>query len=311
MRYLSFVAVALSLVLLPANHTFAQDMSGVEIGTVQVADGVYMLTGQGGNIGLSVGEDGAFLIDDQFAPLTDKIAAAVAKLTDKPVEFVVNTHFHADHVGGNESFGKSGSIIIAHENVRKRLTTKQIIAAFGMEMQPAPAAALPVVTFPDRISLHYNGDVINVFHVKHAHTDGDAIIHFKNSNVIHAGDIVFNKFYPFIDADNGGNIHGVIHAVNSILKLCNDDTKIIPGHGGVASRADLVAYREMLMVIYARIRSMLERGMSVEQIVAATPSADYDGEFGQGIFKPAQWVELVAKGMSDHMSGHMSDHGME
>ncbi len=283
-----------------ATPVIAQDVSNAEITTVPVADGIYMLTGPGGNIGLSVGVDGAFLIDDQFAPLTDKIMAAVAALTDKPVEFLVNTHFHGDHVGGNESFGKAGSVIIAHENARDRLTTKQVVAAFGMEMEPAPADALPVVTFPSKITVHYNGDVIMVFHAKHAHTDGDAIIHFQKANVIHAGDIVFNGFYPFIDAGNGGNIHGVIHAVNTILELCNEETRIIPGHGGVASREDLVAYREMLMVVYARIQSMLEQGMSVEQIVGAKPTADYDTRYGQGIFKPDQWVGLVATGMAEH-----------
>ncbi len=297
-------SLALMALVFLTSSTLAQDMSDVEIGTVPVADGIYMLTGQGGNIGLSVGDDGAFLIDDQFAPLTPKIMAAVAALTDRPVEFVVNTHFHADHVGGNEAFGKTGSVIIAHDNVRKRLTTKQMIAAFGMEMEPAPADALPVVTFPNKITVHYNGDEIVVFHAKHAHTDGDAIIHFKKANVIHAGDIVFNGFYPFIDADNGGNIHGVIHAVDGILKHCDENTKIIPGHGTVASRDDLIAYREMLMVIYARMRSMLEQGMSVEQIVAAKPTADYDEKFGRGLFQPDQWVGLIAGGMAKQMTDH-------
>ncbi len=294
-------------VFLVANAAVAQDMSDVQIETIPVADGIYMLTGQGGNIGLSVGGDGAFLIDDQMAPMTDKIMAAIRELTDKPVEFVVNTHFHGDHVGGNEALGKSGSVIIAHENTRKRLTTKQIIAAFGMEMPPQPADALPVITFPKKITLHYNGDEISVIHTKHAHTDGDAFIHFKKANVIHGGDIVFNGFYPFIDAPNGGNIHGVIHAVNTILNHCDDETKIIPGHGGLASRADLIAYREMLMVVYARIRAMLEQGMSVEQVVAAAPTADYDEKYGKGIFQPAQWVGLVASGMANQMS----EHGME
>lgn len=293
--------------LLVHSAALAQDMSDVQIETISVADGIYMLTGQGGNIGLSVGEDGAFLIDDQMAPLSDKIMAAIRELTDKPVEFVVNTHFHGDHVGGNEAFGKSGSVIIAHDNTRKRLTTKQIIAAFGMEMPPQPADALPVITFPKKVTLHYNGDEISVIHAKHAHTDGDAFIHFKNANVIHGGDIVFNGMYPFVDAPNGGNIHGVIHAVNTILNHCDDDTKIIPGHGGLASRADLIAYREMLMVVYARIRAMLEQGMAVEQIVAAAPTAEYDQKYGQGFFQPDQWVGLVATGMASQMS----DHGME
>ena len=301
------LGLLLALVTPPA---IAQDMADVQIQTVPVADGIYMLVGQGGNIGLSVGDDGVFLIDDQMAPLTDKILAAIAELTDKPIEFLVNTHFHGDHVGGNERLGKGGSVIIAHDNVRKRLTTKQVIAAFGMEMPPQPADALPVVTFPDRLTLHYNGDVITVFHAKHAHTDGDAIIHFKNANVIHAGDIVFNGFYPFIDAPNGGNIHGVIHAVEKILAHSDADTKIIPGHGGLAIRDDLIAYREMLMVVYARIRSMLEKGMSVDEIVSATPTSDYDEAYGQGIFQPAQWVGLIAEGMAAQMSEkHMSMHG--
>src|SRR5713226_4768141 len=199
-----------------------QDFSKVEIQTEKLADTVYMMTGAGGNLGLSVGEDAVFVIDDQFAPLTPKIQAAITKLTDKPVKFLLNTHWHFDHTGGNENLGKAGVLIFAHENVRKRMSAEGFIEFLGMKTKPEPEIALPVVTFTRDLSFHLNGDDIEVHHVPRAHTDGDSIVQFRKSNVVHMGDTFFNKLYPFIDTSSGGSVAGVIAAVDRILKVAGD-----------------------------------------------------------------------------------------
>ena len=270
----------------------------VQIKTVKVAENVYMLVGSGGNIGLSIGEDGAFMIDDQFAPLTDKILAAVRTLTDQPVRFLVNTHWHGDHVGGNENMGKAGTIIVAHENVRKRMSTEQFMAAFNRRVSASPEAALPVVTFTDAMTFHWNGDDVHVFHVDPAHTDGDSIIHFRNANVLHTGDIFFNGMYPFIDVSSGGSIDGVIAAADTALTLCNDKTKIIPGHGELADADDLRAYRDVLQAVRDRVRSLVDEGKTRDEVIAAKPSAEFDAEWGGGFMQPDVWIGIVYDGMT-------------
>ena len=208
-----------------------QDLENVQIKTIPVADSIYMLIGQGGNIGVSAGDDGIFLIDDQFAPLTGKIRAAVGKISKEPIRFLINTHWHFDHTGGNENLGKAGVVIVAHDNVRQQMSVDQFIELFNREIPASPSIALPVITFNDTTTFHLNGSTIHAFHVEFAHTDGDSVIHFREANVIHTGDVYFNGIYPFIDVDSGGSINGMIAAVNRILALCDDQTKIIPGHG--------------------------------------------------------------------------------
>jgi cyclase len=231
-----------------------------------VADGIHVIRGQGGNIGVSVGADGVFMIDDQFAPATQAILDQIISVSDQPVRFLVNTHFHRDHTGGNENLGKSGVLIFAHDNVRTRLLSAD-----------APKASLPVVTFNDATTFHMNGQTVRVFHTSNAHTDGDAMIHFQEADVIHMGDTFFNGFYPFIDAKSGGSVEGVFAAIDTVLALADDDTVIVPGHGPVGDRADLVAYREMLTMARDGIRPLIADGKSVEDIVAAKPLADLDG----------------------------------
>jgi cyclase len=279
---------------LAATAAFAQqDFSQVEIQTQKLADTVYMMTGAGGNIGLSVGEDAVFVIDDQFAPLTPKIQAAIAKITDKPVKFVLNTHWHFDHTGGNENFGKGGALIIAHENVRKRLSVEGLIEFLGMKTQPEPKAALPVITFTRDLTFHINGDEVFAHHVARAHTDGDAIVQFRKSNVIHMGDTFFNKLYPFIDTSSGGSVAGVLAAADLVLRLADDDTKIIPGHGPLATKADLEAYREMLATVSARVRQFVRQGRTLEQVIAAKPTAKYDEVWGKGFLPPEKFVAML------------------
>ena len=275
------------------------DFDKVKIQTIPVEDGVYMLVGEGGNIGVSAGEDGVFLIDDQFAPLTSKIQDAVAKISNQPLRFLLNTHWHFDHTGGNENFGKAGAVIIAHDQVRKRLSTKQFIKAFDREIPAAPAAALPIVTFGDTLTLHLNGQTIHTFHVEAAHTDGDSVIHFREANVIHTGDAYFNGIYPFIDTENGGSVEGMITAVERILAITNKNTKIIPGHGPLSNRAELVAYRRMLQDVRTRTYAAIQKGETLESFVASKPTADYDKTWGKGFLSPEKFLTIVYQDLSN------------
>ena len=242
MRSIRLAALAVAAVPLLA---FAQqDFSKVEIKATALRGGTHMLTGAGGNIVPSAGSDGVFIIDDQFAPLSGKIRAAVRKLSDKPLRFVVNTHWHGDHTGGNEDMGKAGAVIVAHANVRKRMSVGQLLR--GQKVPAAPGAALPVVTFTQDLALHLNGDNVRVQHVAHAHTDGDALVKFERANVLHMGDVYFNGLYPFIDAESGGSIGGLLAAIGSGLALSDATTIVVPGHGPVSNRKELAAYGAML-----------------------------------------------------------------
>lgn len=290
-RFPQFI-VAGMLALPPALHA-QRDFSQVNVTVVPVVAGVYMLQGAGGNIGLSVGRDDAFVIDDQYAPLTPKIRAAIATVTQKPVRFVMNTHWHGDHTGGNESMASGGSIIVAHDNVRKRMSAQQFLAAFRDTVPASPAGALPVITFSDTISFYVNGDTLRASHVRNAHTDGDAIIVFRAANVVHMGDVFFRDNYPFIDASSGGSLAGMIDAVNGVLTTTNAETRIIPGHGALATRADLTRYRDMLLEVRRRLTRLAARRMTVEQAVAAKPLADLDGVWGNGFMKSDQFVSIA------------------
>lgn len=290
-RRLALAAAILSFAL-PA--LAQQDFSKVEIRTEQLADTVWMLTGAGGNLGLSAGSDAVFLVDDQYAPLTDRILKAIGAISGKPVRFVLNTHWHEDHTGGNENLGKAGALIVAHDNVRSRLNSDQFIAFMKKNTKPQPKAALPVVTFSADTTFHLNGDEIRVFHVPRAHTDGDAIVHFTRSDVIHMGDVLWNGMYPFIDTSSGGTVAGMIAAVDRVLALATDRTRIIPGHGPLAGKADLLAYRHMLATVSKRIAQMISQGASLEDIQAAKPTSEFDGQWGNGFFKPRRFVEMIA-----------------
>jgi cyclase len=272
-----------------------QDFSKVELKAEKLSATTYMLTGAGGNIGVSVGEASAFIVDDQFAPLTPRIQAAVAKLTPHPIRFVVNTHWHFDHTGGNENFGKAGAVIVAHENVRKRMSTEQFIEFLDMKVKMEPRIALPALTFTRDLTFHQNGDEIRIFHVENAHTDGDAIVHFRTSDVVHMGDTFFNNLYPFIDTSSGGTIDGVVAAADRVLALATDSTRIIPGHGPMANRADLRAYRDMLATVAARVREGVAAGRSLEDVIASKPTAEFDARFGKGFLAPNRFVEMVYK----------------
>lgn len=283
----------LAVTVLGAAPACAQqrDFSQVEIKVEQLAPGVAVLFGAGGNIGLSHGADGNVLVDDQFAPLTDKILAAVKRVDPDPVTFVVNTHWHGDHSGGNENLGKAGAVIVAHENVRRRMSVDQFSKRFG-KTPASPKAALPVVTFGQGVSLNLNGDELQIVHVRNAHTDGDSLVYWKSGKVLHMGDTFFHQVsLPFIDLDSGGSIDGAITAVRTGLALAAPDAKIIPGHGPVATRADLEAYLAMLVDIRTKVATARASGQSLVQIKAANPAKRY--EVPNGFIMADAFVETV------------------
>lgn len=283
--------VAATALALAAPGQAQQDFSKVEVKAENLAPGVSVLFGAGGNIGVSHGEDGTVLIDDQFAPLTPKIQAAVAALGASPVKFLINTHWHGDHSGGNENFGKAGAVIMAHDNVRVRMATDQQ-TPFG-EVKASPKVALPVITYAEGLKLHLNGEEVRVISVPPAHTDGDSVVHWTKSNVIHMGDLFFHKMsYPFVDRSSGGDVRGVIAAADKVLAMANDQTKIIPGHGAVASKADLQAYRDMLVAIVGKVEAAVKAGKSLEEVKAMKP-ADGFGVNPSGFITADRFVEMV------------------
>ena len=293
---MNFKKVITTLLLSGGMALFAHNHTGfekVEIKTINVNNGIYMLVGKGGNIGLSVGEDGVFMIDDQFAPLSAKIKSAIAKLSNKPVKFMINTHWHYDHTGGNKSLGEDGAILVSHENVRKRLSKDSFIKAFNKTVPASPKVALPIVTFKENINFYFNDEEIEVLHQANAHTDGDSIIFFKNSNVIHTGDVYFNGFYPFIDESSDGDIKGVIKSVNYILSRINDKTKIIPGHGKLSNKKELIYYRDTLVEIEKRLSKLINEGKSVEEVLALKPLKDIDKKLGGGFLNPENFLKIT------------------
>jgi glyoxylase-like metal-dependent hydrolase (beta-lactamase superfamily II) len=274
-------AVLLALALAPAASLAQRDLSQVEIQPTQVSGNRWMLEGAGGNIGVLAGPDGVMLVDDQIAELTEKIRAAVAKISDRPIAYVLNTHWHGDHTGGNANLRKAGSTIFAHDNVRHRMEHGLEMSIFGSRVPPSPLEALPVVTFNDSMTFHLNGETVTCFHVAPAHTDGDVAVWFRNAKVLHAGDVFFKGGYPVVDATAGGTLDGMVAAMEQMLRAIPDDVKIIPGHGGLATKADLVASRDMLIEVRRLVKSLVDAGKSLEDIQAAKPLAALEGRGGR------------------------------
>lgn len=286
MRRLTF-ALTLFACSLPA---LAQtDFDAVQVKAAKVAGNVWMLTGAGGNIGVSVGDDGIVLVDDQYAPLAPKIEAALETITDKPVRFILNTHYHPDHTGGNEHFGMSAPIV-AHENVRKRLNGD----AVGPDgRQPAsPASALPVITFNDSVTIHLNGEDVRAVHMPHGHTDGDSVIWFTKSNVVHLGDDFFVGMFPFVDTNNGGSVRGLIANIETMLPKIPDDAKLIPGHGTLSDKAGLRAFLDMLKGTLATVEQGIAAGKSADQLKDEKALAKWD-DWGKGFIKNDVWIDTL------------------
>lgn len=269
------LAISASLLIaFAAGSVVAQDFDNIEITTIEVTDGIYMLQGSGGNIGVSVGADATIIIDDQFAPLTDKIEAAIADITNQPVDFVINTHFHYDHTDGNENFGRAGAYIVAQDNSRKRMEADQLLAN-GRLQEAYDDVGLPKITFFDSMRFYFNGNTVDLVNTGSGHTDGDAQVFFREANVIHTGDMFVRYGLPFIDRNNGGSLDGMIDATWNIATLIDNRTQIIPGHGQVASRNDLLDYRMMLLTIRNRLKAAKAEGLSFDEFIDTEPADGY------------------------------------
>jgi len=275
-----FSTVALGVFALGAAAALAQaqtppDFSKVEIKTTKLGDNFYTLEGLGGTTGVLVGPDGVFMVDDQFAPLSAKIVAAIKQITDQPVRFLVNTHVHGDHTGGNENFGKMGAIIFAREELRDRLM-HPLPAASGAPGAPAPAAALPLVTYEGAVKLHINGEVVELIPIPRAHTDGDTMIYFPGLDIIMTGDFYRSIQYPNIDRANGGTLNGLLDGLGVVSGMAGPNTKIVPGHGPVVGRAEVMANRDMILAVRDRVARLIAEGKTQDEVLASHPTSDYD-----------------------------------
>ena len=292
-RCAALSALATALLGIALATPLAAQQEEVEYRATRLSDSVTMIRGSGGNVAVSAGEDGVFIVDDQLKPLTDQLLAAIREISAQPIRFVINTHYHGDHVGGNEALGESGSVIVAHDKVRERMSREQFSHFFDAATPPWPEAALPVITFNDRVSLHLNGESVAVHHVPRGHTDGDSLVYFPQSYVLHMGDIFFNGLYPYIDLDGGGSIQGMIRGVETGLELANEDTQVIPGHGPMSDRAELAAYHAFLLEARDKVQALVDKGLTLEQAVAAEPTAEWDEILGGVWITPAQFVTFI------------------
>jgi glyoxylase-like metal-dependent hydrolase (beta-lactamase superfamily II) len=289
-----------SLLLAAAPALAHQPPPAGEIRVERIAPGIAVLFGRGGNIGVSYGADGNILIDDQYAPATARVVAAVATLDADPIRYVLNTHWHGDHTGGNENLGRAGTVIVAHDNVRLRMSMAQVVR--GEAVPASPGGALPVITFSENLTFHLNGDDIRAIHVDNAHTDGDSLIYWTRANVLHMGDTYFNGLLPFIDLDSGGSIDGAIVAVETGLSLANEETRIIPGHGPMARRADLVRYRDMLIDLRSRVGQGIAAGRTLDQIKAERLADGYGPP--DGFISPDSLIETIHRSLTHPPAAH-------
>jgi cyclase len=289
----SLLAGAFAMLATSAIAQQPPDFSKVEIKTTDLGHRTYMLEGQGGNITVAVGDDGIIMVDGEFAPLHDKIKAAIAALSPQPIRYLVNTHYHGDHSGGNAPFAQDGVIVVANENVKKRLSEETTNGLTGAKTPPVPAAGLPTKVYTRSLVLKVKGRTAQLRHVSNAHTDGDTYVWFKDANVLSTGDTVTLGRYPNIDFANGGNIKGMIAATGIYLKLANDDTKIVPGHGPLATKAIVADYRTMLMTARSRIAKLVKAGKSEQDVIAAKPLADLDAKIGANEQQSTNFVRVV------------------
>jgi len=270
-----------------------EEFHATSIHVQQVAPGILMMAGLGGNIGVSYGKDATLMIDGQFGPLAEKILASIATYTNQPVQFLLNTHWHLDHVAANKVLSQQGITIMAHEEVRARMSVDQSLPAFGCTVPAFPTEALPKITFTENLHFDWNEEDIEIFHQSGSHTDGDVMVHFKKGNVIHMGDIYFNGMYPLIDTDCGGSIDGMIRAVEEVLSRCNEQTKVIPGHGNLSDQSELEAYRDMMITVRDTVSSLIDQEMSLEDIIDSKPTSSLDANWGGGVLDPDVFVQHI------------------
>ncbi|MCB0493282.1 MAG: MBL fold metallo-hydrolase [Cyclobacteriaceae bacterium] len=271
-----------------------QNFDTVNIRPLKITDNIYMMMGAGGNIGFIKGEEGALIIDNQFGPLSGKIAQAVLNEGGGAIKMLVNTHVHGDHTGGNDNFKRWGVTIVAHDNVRNRMLKGDA----SRKVAPRDKAAWPVVTFPDRMNIHWGGEELELYHFFTGHTDGDVIVKFKNANVFHMGDMYVQYGYPFVDLNNGGGINGFISSLDKMLPLMDDNSKIIPGHGNLATKKDVQAFRDRLAEIRDAVAAALKKGTKVADVANLPIASKYDAEWGKGFVKGKDFVMMVAENLS-------------
>ena len=293
-RYLLVVILLLSFFISAQGQN---DLSKVEIKATKVAGNVYVLEGAGGNIGVSVGPDGILIVDDQFAPLADKIRASLKTLDQGKLRFILNTHWHGDHTGGNVAFGPEAPII-AHDNVRKRLSTEQRSEFFKQTTPASPKQALPVITFDQSLTVHFNGEEIRVIHFPHGHTDGDSVIFFSASNVVHLGDDFFAGGFPFVDLESGGSVEGLTQNIGELITKIPSGAKLIPGHGAVSTIEDLKSYHHMLLATTDIVRKKIAAGKTLDEVKKEGLPDEWKS-WGQGFIKTDMWLELVYRSLAD------------
>lgn len=298
---LALACLAISANAIPQGQP---DYSKTEIKATKVTNSFYTLEGQGGMIGILVGPDGVFMVDSQFAPLTDKIVAAVKQITNQPIRFMVNTHVHPDHTGGNENLGKMGVVILARDELRKRLEdgTPAVNGAGGRP--PMAAVGLPLITYEGKVTFHMDGENIALVPIAHAHTDGDTLVWFPKNNVIMTGDFYRSVGYPNIDRANGGSLSGMIEGLSYIVSIAGPDTKIIPGHGPTVSKTEVAAHRDMIVAIRDKVAQLMEQGKSEQDVIAAHPTADFDAKVPQAAQTSERFVGQLYAEMKGRISGN-------
>ncbi|WP_176256757.1 MBL fold metallo-hydrolase [Derxia lacustris] len=286
------IALAVALVAGSASAQQAPDFSKVEIKTTKLADDFYVLEGQGGAISVLTGPDGVLLVDSQFAPLTDKLVAAIRRLSDKPIRFLVNTHVHGDHTGGNENFAKLGATLLSRDQLRERLAHPNP-AADGTPGKPAPAQALPAITYDGPVTLHLNGEDVRLLPVRSAHTDGDTLVQFANHDVLAVGDYFRTVGYPVVDLNNGGSLRGLLDGLGATIGRAGPATRIIPGHGPITDRAGLIAQRDLLLAVRDKVAPLVAQGKTVEEVIAARPTADFDAQVAQSAQTSERFIKWL------------------
>ncbi len=287
----------LFLLISIGTYALGQDLSSVEVKTIPLRNNLYLLANSGSNIMLSAGEDGPLVIDTGIAEMSKKVATAISATGSGPARMVINTHWHFDHVGGNQLLAESGAIFIAHRNVRRTMINGGNLAVIDREVAPSPTSALPDITFDKHLTVHFNGEEFQLTHVPSAHTNGDCIVYLPNSNVLHMGDTFFNGMYPFFDTNAGGALDGIIKAFDVGMELANEQTIVIPGHGRLSNKKEMKEYRNMLSTVRDRVQKLVAEGKSLQEITDDKPTADFDKRWGNSWLTPDMWVELIYRGM--------------
>lgn len=297
-KVIFILLICISCIVVEAQDNF----DTVRIRPVQVAENIYFLKGAGGNIGVFIGKEGTLMIDNQFAPLSNKINGAIKTLSPNDIRFLINTHLHGDHSGGNENFKNMGVTIVAHDMVRDRMSNEQVNKANNTVTPPRPQEAWPVITFSEKLNFYLNEEDIELLHVNPAHTDGDVVVHFKKANVYHMGDMFVTYGYPYIDYGSGGSINGFISSLDTFLSMMDENTKVIPGHGELCTKADVKIYRDRLAEIRDEIATALKKGKKSEDLASLPVASKYDSEWGKGFIKGKDFILLMADNLKSTQS---------